>query len=400
MLGSIYIIKNTINDKVYIGQTVQSLNDRFKQHKTASLKGGKTKLYKAMQEYGTDVFYIELIGTYDVIQLTQKEIDNIIKYDSIHNGYNSVIPVGDVLHTSRFNECIEDIIDMYLGGSTYNEIALRFNTSRNSVAKLCSDLSYIRVENKTRSKSNSTGVVAYTRNYEPIAGFYSIKKVGEYLVSNGFKTPEKDLRNLYNYINAACQRDNIAYGFRWQYYEDLLYEDKVFRTKFDKEAYIQGGIAYQPDGKKYFVCDGALDNKIVSNEKDNKCIICGNIISRDATLCRGCYTNKLQHNIPDKETLQELILKYSYEEIGRQYNVTGKSVRKWCNKYNIAKTLINRDDSGVQIIETGISFGKFRDAAIYLINNGYSSSNNISGLAYRISQSKKNGTALFGLHFK
>lgn len=364
MLGSIYIIKNTINDKVYIGQTVQSLNDRFKQHKTASLKGGKTKLYKAMQEYGTDVFYIELIGTYDVIQLTQKEIDNILKYDSIHNGYNSVIPVGDVLHTSRFNECIEDIIDMYLGGSTYNEIALRFNTSRNSVAKLCSDLSYIRFENKTRSKSNSTGVVAYTRNYEPIAGFYSIKKAGEYLVSNGFKVPEKDLRNLYNYINAACQRDNIAYGFRWQYYEDLLYEDKIFRTKFDKEAYIQGKQAYQPEGKKYYIVDGSIDR---FNNKQYKCIDCGKNITHRATRCLECsytYRSKL---IKSKENNVDKSNKITNAyKINRVYNANCRV----CGKPITESSLTHMCNSCANVVAKGKSPKPSRDELKALLDQG------------------------------
>jgi len=31
--GSIYIIKNTINDKVYIGQTTMTVHERFMSHK-------------------------------------------------------------------------------------------------------------------------------------------------------------------------------------------------------------------------------------------------------------------------------------------------------------------------------------------------------------------------------
>ena len=30
--GFVYIIRNTVNDKVYIGQTTQSIEERFKQH--------------------------------------------------------------------------------------------------------------------------------------------------------------------------------------------------------------------------------------------------------------------------------------------------------------------------------------------------------------------------------
>lgn len=36
MLGKIYIIRNNVNDKVYIGQTIQLLRKRFAEHKRNS----------------------------------------------------------------------------------------------------------------------------------------------------------------------------------------------------------------------------------------------------------------------------------------------------------------------------------------------------------------------------
>ena len=45
-MGSIYIIKNNINNKVYIGQTIQALNVRLQNHKMAS-RIEDTKFYAA-----------------------------------------------------------------------------------------------------------------------------------------------------------------------------------------------------------------------------------------------------------------------------------------------------------------------------------------------------------------
>ncbi len=39
---------------------------------------------------------------------------------------------------------------------------------------------------------------------------------------------------------------------------------------------------------------------------------------------------------PSKEELIELIKKFPIDEIGRQYGITGNSVRRWCLKYNIS----------------------------------------------------------------
>ena len=54
----IYKITNTINDRVYIGQTVGSLAKRWSQH-TTSMKN--SPLYNAFRKYGRDKFKIEAV---------------------------------------------------------------------------------------------------------------------------------------------------------------------------------------------------------------------------------------------------------------------------------------------------------------------------------------------------
>lgn len=58
----IYVIKNTINDDLYYGQTWQSIEDRFYHHihtKTPACP----KLFNAMNFYGRENFYIEAVVT-------------------------------------------------------------------------------------------------------------------------------------------------------------------------------------------------------------------------------------------------------------------------------------------------------------------------------------------------
>lgn len=93
IFGSIYIIKNKINDKVYIGQTTQSVAERFKQHcKPSEHKRHKYTLYRAMSKYGVENFYYEIIEeNIPIDELDTKEIYYIEKYNSYvkNNGYNS-----------------------------------------------------------------------------------------------------------------------------------------------------------------------------------------------------------------------------------------------------------------------------------------------------------------------
>lgn len=100
MKGYIYKITNTVNKKVYIGQTIISIKRRWKRH-IASSKNENTpdydvKFHRALRKYGEDAFIVEeltfveakskeeLIKSLDVLEITYIE-----ECDSYNNGYNS-----------------------------------------------------------------------------------------------------------------------------------------------------------------------------------------------------------------------------------------------------------------------------------------------------------------------
>jgi group I intron endonuclease len=84
---SIYVIKNTINGKMYIGQTWQSLSKRFSEHKSVSSEC--VKLKNTIEKYGNDNFSIDLIGiAYNQEDANLLEDFFITNCNSIKNGYN------------------------------------------------------------------------------------------------------------------------------------------------------------------------------------------------------------------------------------------------------------------------------------------------------------------------
>lgn len=93
MIG-IYKITNSINDKVYIGQS-ENIERRWKEHE----KDSKTKhyaLYLAMRKYGIENFKFEVIEECSIKELDEKEIYYIEQHNSyIHakdsNGYNMTL---------------------------------------------------------------------------------------------------------------------------------------------------------------------------------------------------------------------------------------------------------------------------------------------------------------------
>lgn len=60
-MGVVYKVTNTANDKVYVGKTIVSLANRWRQHLHNARAGHKTYLYKAMRKYGADKFAIEIV---------------------------------------------------------------------------------------------------------------------------------------------------------------------------------------------------------------------------------------------------------------------------------------------------------------------------------------------------
>lgn len=90
MFGKIYKISNSLNNKVYIGQTIQKLGTRFSRHKqTQEMRC--PHLSNAMDKYGKENFFIEQIDiANNKKELDEKELYWIKFYDAIEDGYNIV----------------------------------------------------------------------------------------------------------------------------------------------------------------------------------------------------------------------------------------------------------------------------------------------------------------------
>ncbi len=100
--GRIYIIRNKINNKIYIGQTTVSIKLRFQNHLSAARRGKDYILGKAIRKYGEKNFSIELIEECLIKELNDKEKYWISFFNSTNNkiGYNISIG-GNVTHVKK-----------------------------------------------------------------------------------------------------------------------------------------------------------------------------------------------------------------------------------------------------------------------------------------------------------
>ena len=84
-----------MNQKVYIGQTSETIEKRFARHMGYQKNEHDTKFYRAIRKYGKENFKIEAIDFADTQEeLDQKEVYYIKLYDSVKSGYNSKDSIG------------------------------------------------------------------------------------------------------------------------------------------------------------------------------------------------------------------------------------------------------------------------------------------------------------------
>lgn len=113
--GFIYKIINDVNDKVYIGQTITTIKERWHGHMSACLSETRCKsaLYNAMRKYGRENFHIieidkiikenkeQLINALNELeQFRIKEYKSLISengYNLEHGGNNKKVP-GRITH--------------------------------------------------------------------------------------------------------------------------------------------------------------------------------------------------------------------------------------------------------------------------------------------------------------
>lgn len=132
--GYIYKITNTVNNKIYIGQTINTLKRRFNQHIHRS---GCVKLYNAIIKYGKENFTIEEIEKVPQQLLDEREIYWINYYNSTNRkiGYN-ILKGGKLGPLGKYKltkEQIEEIIRLDYENIPHTKIGEMFGINRKTV---------------------------------------------------------------------------------------------------------------------------------------------------------------------------------------------------------------------------------------------------------------------------
>lgn len=146
----IYRIKNLVNGKVYVGQSVR-IKKRFKEHiynkKRASV------IHKAIQKYGYENFDFKILEIVEKSEdLSNRELYYIAKYNSsVHsNGYNVSTNINDKYYTSDLNtdnllreKIRKDLIEL----NSIELVAKKYNYSTRTIYRFNSGNHYTKIKN-------------------------------------------------------------------------------------------------------------------------------------------------------------------------------------------------------------------------------------------------------------
>lgn len=238
----IYKITNSVNDKVYIGQTTKDLQSRIKNHRNAMLGKKDTHLYRAMRKYGWDKFTFEVIDTAESQEeLNMLEEYYIKLYDSVANGYNMAYggavnvmysPVVAIKHNDKMRDPsvrkkISDSMKQSYktrGGASEdhrkhlseNKKAFYQTERGRAVAEQFSKRFYISPEHRERlNKALRKSVYCVDASNTIIAEFESVKDAAQWWYEHGRKAAH--VKNLCNDIKRSYDNDKYIDGLKWIY---------------------------------------------------------------------------------------------------------------------------------------------------------------------------------------
>lgn len=87
----VYKIVNDVNGKMYIGQTIQSIESRMSEHIDSAKKGSMNSIHQAIRQYGAEHFHIEVVTTATTReQLYQLEAYYVDLWNTVEQGYNDI----------------------------------------------------------------------------------------------------------------------------------------------------------------------------------------------------------------------------------------------------------------------------------------------------------------------
>lgn len=139
MNGIVYLIRNQVDGKCYVGQTTRDFKVRYMEHCLASSAKKGSKLSQAIQLFGEENFTCTILeeGITDERELSYREVYYIATMRTVWpDGYNAT-PGGTEGFRINAKQTMynPELVDAYLSGLSLREVGERFGVCAGTVYK-------------------------------------------------------------------------------------------------------------------------------------------------------------------------------------------------------------------------------------------------------------------------
>lgn len=238
MKKDIYIIKNDINNKVYIGQS-KNVRERWLKHLSNSNRRNNQIISKAIKKYGREHFWYEIIEC-GVEDYNEREKYWIQYFNStIPNGYN--VSLGGDGTGSGFDSCnskiSEDVLYKIIfdikSGEKFNVIANKYSVSQEVISAINLGKRY-KLDNEVypivQNRLSTEDVLEIIRFLQD--DIYSIKDICSIVGID--KSVISEINNGHSHVI-----DGVKYPIRCKRVGDISEKDRFEIVRLLKETNIQ-----------------------------------------------------------------------------------------------------------------------------------------------------------------
>lgn len=256
--GIIYCIKNTVNEKMYVGQTTKSLKKRWSMHRIIAASGKGHHLHASIRKYGVHVFTASIIDTCSTDkELNEKEILWISALNTYgHNGYNETLggdgvkglkwsserlkdaSVAIVAYNPLTGEKVYEFPSYSAASKTVGNIAIHSAVSGHVAT--AGGLIWKKASESFEKCDFDKNQARYCRIKKRISAF---NKQGCYITSYSCARAASTATGVsVSNIHTACKskRTTTFGGYLWRYDGDIVHDDEVFRASISTRI---GGLS-------------------------------------------------------------------------------------------------------------------------------------------------------------
>lgn len=207
-MAYIYQIKNSINGKVYVGKTLESVEKRWKEHQRDSQRARckDRPLYRAMNKYGIDKFEISILEEVSDEVVNEKEKYWIELLGSYKDGYNATLG-GDGKAYADYDL----IFSLWNEGKNNQDICSITGYDSSTVTNALNNRGVSEEERQRRGRQSVSRCVAMLdkNTFEILKVFPSLTEAYAFLG-----------KQHSGHIASVCNgKRKTAYGYSWKYLE-------------------------------------------------------------------------------------------------------------------------------------------------------------------------------------